>query len=59
MERFVSIAVFILTTLAVLGVDLGIVYALFTEFCWVGLLYVPVGLLMWALPYLVYELLID
>jgi uncharacterized membrane protein len=59
MEKFVSVAVVVLAALAVLGVNVGIIYTLFTDFCWIGLLYVPAGLLMWALPYLMYELLID
>ncbi len=59
MEKFVRIAVFVLTILAVLGINVGIGYALFTDFCWVGLLYIPAGLLMWAFPYLMYELLLD
>jgi len=58
MEKFVRVAVVVLVALAVLGVNVGIVYALFTDFCWVGLLYVPVGLLMLAIPYLMYEVLL-
>ena len=59
MEKFVRIAIVALIALAVLGINVWIGYALITEFCWVGLLYIPMGLLMWALPYLMYELLLD
>ena len=59
MEKVIRVLVVALIALAVLGINVGIGYALFTDFCWIGLLYVPVGLLMWAIPYLMYGLLID
>ena len=57
MEKFIRVFIVVLTALAVLGINVGIGYTLTTEFYWIGLLYAPTGLLMWILPYLMYELL--
>jgi tetrahydromethanopterin S-methyltransferase subunit E len=59
MEKIARVFVVVLIALAVLGINVAIGYALITNFCWVGLVYIPMGLLMWAFPYLMYELLLD
>ena len=58
MEKIIRVFVVVLIALAVLSANVGIGYALITDFCWVGLLYVPMGLLMWIFPYLMYEFLL-
>lgn len=59
MEKTIRGFIVALITLAVLNINIGIVYTLFTDFYWIGLLYTPTGLLMWSLPYLVYKFLSD
>ena len=59
MGKIIRVFVIALIALAVLGINVGIGYALITDFCWIGLLYVPMGLLLWVFPYLMYEFLLD
>ena len=58
MNKFFSIAIVALVALMVLGVNVLIAHLLITQFCWAGLLYIPMGLFMWTFPYLMYDFLL-